>query len=392
MKMNTKLLALLFVGAFIVSAGLSLGVSLDPQGTLLETEDPDVEDLEDTDDDDPEDTDDDDDDDKDDDDKDDDDDDVDDDYEDEHGREVKVEYDDDEIKLESELKTGDTKDEFQIKIKAEDKLGIKLEYESETETDETEIELEIEFKVEFKDLIEFVDTNADGLYTKDVDEEIQKYRLDDFSPIGYFPQIQPDNSTLHYFNVSTTDGVFTAHIFIAGEFMDLESTILTPTQVKIDLEILNFPYMNDSSQLALYTKLESEFEIEEEDVTEDELLGFASDESGLQSIMNGFRAGFSWAEFADVDGIQMPVYVTSPVDVDPDDDEDDHEDEDDEKIYIIYPRGDHIYHDPKIGVLGIMADPEPSFLEAIPGYPLWALFAGSIAIISMLAISKRKFR
>ena len=382
MKLNTKMVALLFVGAFIVSAGLSLSVSLNPQDA------PGLTEVEDTDDDDPEDTDDGDDDEDDD----HDDDDVDDDYEDEHGREVKVEYDEDEIKLESELKTGDTKDEFQIKIKAEDKLGIKLEYESETETDDTEIELEIEFKVEFKVLIEFVDTDADGLYTKDVDEEIQKYRLDDFSPIGYFPQIQPDNSTLHYFNVSTTDGVFTAHIYIAGEFMDVGATTLTPTETKIDIEILNFPYINDSSQLALYTKLESEFEIEEEDVTEDELLGFASDESGLQSVRNGFRAGFSWAEQANVDGVMQNVFVTSPVDVDPDDDEDDHEDEDDEKIYIVYPRGDHIYHDPKIGVLGIMADPTPSFLEAIPGYPLWALFAGSIAIISMLAISKRKFR
>ena len=106
--------------------------------------------------------------------------------------------------------------------------------------------------------------------------------------------------------------------------------------------------------------------------------------------MNGFMAGFTWAEFADVDGIQMPVYVTSPEDVEADDDEDDEDDDDDEKIYIVYPRGTHIYHDPKIGVLGIMADPSPTFLESIPGFPLWGLAAGAIAIIGMLAISKQR--
>jgi hypothetical protein len=371
MKMNTKLVALVFMGAFIVSAGLSLGVSLNPQDTLLETEDPDTDDTDDGDE-------------VDEDDGDEDDDDIDDDYEDEHGRVVKVENGTDEIKLESELKTGDRKDQFTVKVHAGDDLGIKLEYESESETAlGEETELEIEFKVVFKSLIEFVDIDGDGLYNTSVDEEIQVYRLDDFSPIVYDPQVQPDLSTLHYLNVSTTDGVFTAHIFVAGEFMDMGATILTPTQVKIDIEILNFTYWNDNSQLALYTKLESDYEVEEEEQTEDERLGFspAASESGLQSEMNGFMAGFTWAEQADVDGIMKDVFVTSldSDDVDPNDD----------KMYIIYPRGTRIYHDPKICVLGIMDDPNAL---NIPGYPLWALFAGSIAIISMLAISKRKFQ
>ncbi|MHA1612821.1 MAG: hypothetical protein ACTSYU_12260, partial [Promethearchaeota archaeon] len=295
------------------------------------------------------------------------------------------EFSDSEVQIESELKNGASKDSFQIKIEADDKLGIKLEYESETEAAGVEVELEIEFKVVFKSLIEFVDVNADGIFNESIDEEVQDFRLDDFSPIEYLPEVQADNSTLHYLRVSTTDGVFTAHLFVAGEFMSLNTTVLTPTEIKIDIEIQDFPYINDSSQLALYTKIETEYELEEEDHTENEELGFATNESGLTSEMNGFMAGFSWAEQADVDGVMKNVTIT-PVDVD-----DDHPD--DEKIYINYPRGTHIYHDPKIGVLGILDTPPTlngSILDSIPGYSLWAVFGATIALMSMLTYSKRR--
>ena len=382
MKLNKKLIALVLMGAFVISAGISIGVSFEQQGkdvpvltgmenpNIAETEDPEDKDAESTDDspDDDEDK-----------------DEIDDEYENENERDISVEYDDKEIQIESELKNGASKDQFQIKIEAGDDLGIKLEYESETVTDGSEVELEIEFKVVFKALIEYVDVNADGIFNESIDEEIQDYRLDDFSPIVYLPEIQADNSTLHYLRISTTDGVFTAHAYIAGEFMSLNTTVLTPTEVKIDIEIQNFPYMNDSSQLALYTKLESEYELEEDDQTENEENGFATNESGLSSDMNGFMAGFSWAEQAEIDGIIQNVTV-SPVDVD-------EESPDDEKIYINYPRGTHIYHDPKIGVLGLLEAPPAlngSILDSIPGYSLWAVFAAAVALMSMLAYSKRR--
>jgi len=235
MKSKKKLLGILLIGAFLISVGMTLGVSYqqpDNQNLITEVVDLDV---------DPEDAEDD----IDDEDEDEDDDGVDDDYEDENEREVKVEYSDNEIQIESQLKTGDTKDEFQIKIEAGDDLGIKLEYESETTTDGVETELELEFKVVFKSLIEFVDVDSNGFYNSDNDTEIQEYMFEEFNPIEYTPILKPDNSTLHYLNISTVDNVFTAHLFVAGEFMDFNSTILTPTELKIDIEITDFPYLND---------------------------------------------------------------------------------------------------------------------------------------------------
>ncbi|MHA1474213.1 MAG: hypothetical protein ACTSRX_03610 [Promethearchaeota archaeon] len=366
MKSKKNLLGILLIMGFLISVGMTLGVSYqqgdapNPITEVLDADD-DPEDAEDDIDD-----------------GDDDDDGVDDKFEDENEREVKVEYSDNEIQIESELKVGETKDEFQIKVEAGDDLGIKLEYESETTTDGVETELELEFKVVFKSLIEFVDMDDNGIYNSDNDTEIQEYKLDNFNPIEYTTIIQPDASTLHYFNVSTDDNVFIAHLFVAGEFMDLGATILTPTEVKIDIEITDFPYLDDASQLAVYTKFETEYEMEIDEETEDEEMGYAEDESGIVTSMNGFMADFTWAETALVDGTVMSV-STTPIDTDDIDPNDD-------KIYIVYPRGAHIYHDPRIGMVGILLD--SSF--NIPGFPLWTLFAFSAAIVAMIAMKRKK--
>jgi len=93
--------------------------------------------------------------------------------------------------------------------------------------------------------------------------------------------------------------------------------------------------------------------------------------------MNGFMADFTWAETALVDNTVMNV-LTTPIDTDDIDPNDD-------KMYIIYPRGAHIYQDQRIGMVGIFLD--SSF---IPGFPLWTLFAFSAAIVAMIAIKSKK--
>ncbi|MHA1721332.1 MAG: Loki-CTERM sorting domain-containing protein [Promethearchaeota archaeon] len=380
MKPNKKFLSILLISAFLISVSMTFSVAYqqqDDQSLINEVDDPEDDPENDEDDDNnssetndsgEED-------------EDEDGDNVDDDFEDENEREIKVEYDDDEIQIKSELKNGDSKDEIEIKVKAGDDLGIKLEYQSETTLDSVESELEVEFKVMFKSLIEFIDLDGNGIFNSDNDTEIQEYKLNNFSAIEYTPEIQPDNSTLHYLKISTVDNVFTAHLYIAGEFMDLNTTIITPTELKIDIEISNFPYLNGSSQLALYTKLETEYELEENDETEDEKNGFVENESGVITSMNGFMADFTWAETALVDGTVMKV-LTTPIntdDIDPNDD----------KIYIIYPRGTHIYHDPKIGMVGILLNTS-SLLENIPGFPLWTIFAFSATIIAIITLKYKK--
>ncbi|WP_457559542.1 Loki-CTERM sorting domain-containing protein [Candidatus Harpocratesius sp.] len=323
--------------------------------------------------------------------KDEDKDDIDDEYENENKREVKVEVFNNEIKLESSKESNNTQNKFEIKIKWDDGISLKLEFESEFENNSVESELEVNFKVAFKRIIEYLDNDGDKIFNKENDTTVQEYNIDTFKSPEYTPIVQNDSSILHYIKISTLDNIFTIHLFAAGEFMNVESTTITPTQVKIDLEINNFPFIENTSRLAVYTKLESEYEYEEENETEDEVYGFASQEAGISSMMNGFAAAFSWAEYALIDNVTQNVLVSS---ISKDD-----EDSTKEKMYFNYPQGINIYHDPKMGVKGLLTEPviqnlptgtNSDFLSSIPGYSAWVLLGvASMAVITLILKRKR---
>lgn len=308
---------------------------------------------------------------------------VDDDLEESNGRDINIEISDEEAKIESELKLGESKDEFTLKVSTEDEgIEAKLEYESEIETAETETEFELDFKINFYALIEFVDTNADGVYNES-DDLKQTVPLTDFDPISYTV-----DTDLHMITVSTSDGVFTCKLYAVGEFAVIDGTIVTPTEVKIDIIIQDFNYLDTTSMLALYTRLETKTEYEVEDETDDELEGFAENEAALETTMNAFTGFFSWVETATVDGVEVQV-TSSFYDEDDSDDEDD--DNYEKKIYLNYPHGDLIVHDPKIGIAGILQS--PSIPSEIVSKVLDILklskegYLASIAFFTILVIS-----
>lgn len=281
---------------------------------------------------------------------DDDDDGIDDDFEESHKRDISIEFEPNQIQIESSMRNGAQKDEIQLKITFESEgLSIEISYESEM-TSENSTEFEIEFEVNFRKLIEFVDMDDNGIYNSSVDDTVQEVLLDSFQPAIYTPINISDDTLLHYFIVNTTDGVFAAHIYLVEEFDIVNGTFIKPTQTKIDIEITDFNYTNGSSQLALYTKLESEVEYEEDEDTENEEEGHASDEKGVIVSSTDFAGFFTWTENATIDGISK-VVLGSPIEVDDDD-------ENEQKMYLNYPRGNHIYHDP---IMGVMAFPKASF-------------------------------
>ncbi|KKM18627.1 hypothetical protein LCGC14_1663800, partial [marine sediment metagenome] len=316
---------------------------------------------------------------------DDDDDGIDDDFEDENKRDIKIDIDDDEFEIESKIRNGGTSDELRLKVRHDDRLSFKFTYESEWESESgSESELELEFKVEFRKLIEYVDLDDNGMYNKSVDQFIQEIELDSFQPIIYTTSSLSDDTTLHYFIANTTDGVFTAHIFFVEEFAVINSSFIAPTQTKIDIEISNFNYIDDNSQLGLYIRLESEIEYEEDDETQDETEGHASDEDGVVLENNDYTGIFTWKENAVIDGVVMDV-LSSKLEVDDDD-------EGEQKLILNYPRGNHIYHDPKVG----MTYTQPSGSASSPTSILPTVLIGAgasiiiIGVIVVVLIKKRK--
>ena len=298
---------------------------------------------------------------------DDDDDGVDDDLEESHKRNVEIQFEPGEIQIESTLRNGARHDQIKLKIRNESEgLSIEFGYEYDLSTENT-TEVEIEFEVTFRKLIEFVDLNANGIFNPSVDTLIQEVLLNNFQPVVYTTSPLSGDTELHYLIINSTDGVFTAHIYLAEEFDVVNGTFIKPTQTKIDIEITDFNYIDGSSQLALYTKLESEIEYEEDEHTENEDDGRASEEKEVIISTTDFAGFFSWAENAMVDGISKAV-LASNLQVDDDD-------ENEQKMYLNYPRGNHIYHDPVMGVMAIV----PATMDI----PIIII----ISIISILGIS-----
>ncbi|MHA1988047.1 MAG: hypothetical protein ACW98D_15540 [Promethearchaeota archaeon] len=205
------------------------------------------------------------------------------------------------------------------------------------------IQYKLKFDVWFRGLIEFVDLNDNDILDFEIDEIIEDYGFGTFQPVDYSLISISDDTNLHYILLNTTDGVFATHIYFVEEFVYVDETLISPTQVKIDIEITNFNYTHPDSQLALHTKLWSEaIGYEETEETEDEKEGYASEEKEVYINSEEYTGIFSWKETALIDGVEMPV-LTKRIVVGG-------EDEHLEKLYICYPRGNHIYHDPKIGI------------------------------------------
>ncbi len=265
----------------------------------------------------------------------------DDDDEKENARDLQIEVSDSEASIESRLKTGDIHNEFNVEMTTEDE-GLEIQFEFEIDNDT--VETEIEFEVTISEIVEYIDDPIDGFYNESIDEIVQALELDDFNPIVYTIETI-SNDTVHVFAVETTDGIFSAQIYFTGEFVLINDTLIAPTQLKIDIGIHNFNYSDPNSVLALKVELDSELEVEYEDneETEDEEHERAFDEHEVEIAFGDYTGFFSWIETVNVDGVEYEVKAT-PI----------YSDDEENKLYLNYPRGNEIIHDPKIGIADIL--------------------------------------
>ncbi len=307
---------------------------------------------------------------------DDDDDGIDDDKEDLNERKIEIELDSDEAKISSEFESNSTENEIEIEIKAEDD-SLRIKYEYSTEIDDNETELE--FSIKFFEIIEYIDNNNDSMYDDSIDTAVQIYELGDFKPIAYLYE-NLTQGELYTFTVTTIDDVFTAKIYATGEFLEVGDTLITPTEIKVDLIISNFPYIDDESALALNVKLEVEGEVEYDEETEDEEYERSTLEKELEINVNDYLGFFSWSEISLVDGVERPVLANF------------YDNEGSEqKLYLNYYRGDLIIHDPKIGVMNVLnLGPTNLFslsLFTIGGISLLVVF--SIALVGLRKLKRK---
>jgi len=281
---------------------------------------------------------------------------INDEFEDLNKRHVEVDIVEDEIHIFSIKRSENGKDQISIFISYNtDGINFVIRYRSKIGE---ESEFDIAFRVLIREIIEFVDTNEDGIYHPETDIKIQNVQLNNFFNVTPEIKLISNSSRLHYLRIRTKDEIFAAHLYIAEEFALVDSILITPSQLKIDFEISNFDYFNESSQLALLVELDSESDFEHEEETEDEENGYAESESSFTTSMGNYTGYLTWSNTALINEVIEEISV-SPLFVD------DHG----QNFYISYPRSEYIYHDLKIGIEDILIplakSPSPTNLAVL---------------------------
>ena len=310
---------------------------------------------------------------------------VEDDIEDKNRREISVEYDDYEAKIQSELSSNGVENSFTAEMKSTSEgLEYILEFEKEIDSNETEIE----FEITLSKIIEFIDENDNGTYEPLIDTVASEYEINSYNPIEYSAEVI-NNNTIHIFSVETSDGIFSSTMYVSEEFAIINDTLITPTELKFDIIINNYTFTEVDSYLALKIEIESELEIdyEEDEETEDEKDGRTSDEQEIEIDYGNYTGFFSWLKTATIDDIEYAINATQIETVS-------------EKgiMYLSYPHGNEIYHDPKVGIEGLIrgwADPTGTgFWVNLPNLSQNELLIVSaisfLVIISLVMVFRRK--
>jgi hypothetical protein len=181
------------------------------------------------------------------------------------------------------------------------------------------------------------------------------------------------------------------------EFSVINGLQVSPTLLKMDIEIHNFPYLQNTSQLALQTNIETS-------TSNVNLMEDNEKLMGLNTTIGNYSAVFTWIDNVSIDGeIKTTNVWVLPDDFDEENQNNDDFDEENQnyelELYLLYPRGEHILHDPTIGTplsslsyaqgIQVMAPQLPilaKFIEVVPHLSIYDLFAGSL-IATMLLVS-----
>jgi hypothetical protein len=288
-------------------------------------------------------------------------------------RGIHIDFEPYEIELKSLLLSENTHHEIEIELDSSEKIKVSMEFSTSNNTPEPEIEI----SVEFREIIEFEDRNDNGFYDS-ADEEVSVYDLReaDYREIEYSTDTTQDGETEHILIAQTTDNVFKVVVHAVGNFAKIESGTISPSEIKIDLIIQNYPYMEEDTKLAISAKLESEEEMRDGQEGND-------DEGKVIISAVDAEAYFSWASTADVDGVETPVRTSTET-----------EEDGDLKIYFAYERGTEIDHDPKLGVpfLTVSSVTQDSNDDSSPRVAAYiaAMLVGGLAIGGAVYIRRKK--
>lgn len=290
-------------------------------------------------------------------------------------REVKVEVGEARAEFKLEREAGEAEDELKFIIDTEE-VEAKLEFTSENVTGEDSVEL----KVRFLELREFRDADGDGAFDQG-EEIVQTVELADAS----WRDLAVNETTVDGAGgqklTAVADlpggGRFGLDFIVLGDFATVGAVDLMPTDVKFDIRILDFPFAEDGTLVALL--LEEKHEAEHEVEVDEDAGALVVDAGGVEALL-------TWASNATVDGADSPVGVTVlESESETESDKEGSESEEKRLLAFAYARGGDIAHDPVMGV-------RSSSLEAAgtPGFGVAFAVAAVAAVAFMAAAARRR--
>jgi DNA-binding transcriptional ArsR family regulator len=304
-----------------------------------------------------------------------------------NSREVKVEFQQNLVVIDS--------DKLDEQNEQNEQNETKIKYNIHYNSEELETQIlyypkssspnwAVNFRFRVENIIEYLDSDQNMLFEEELDQILQTYELTGFYLANYTEITLETNHTINLIQINSSDDVFSTYFYISEQFVAFANSILTPSQIKIDFSIINFPYLDENSRLALNLKLIGNNRYQTQHQTYDEEKGFASNESAIDVGLDS-AAYFSWQTFAYVDGISTPVYIsnapTSP------------SQRNELQFYLNYEQGAIIFHDPKLGIKDILdlfipgTDSDWTVIQMIG-----MIFVASTVLIFGLMMTKQEYR
>jgi hypothetical protein len=249
-----------------------------------------------------------------------------------------------------------------------------------------------QFSLIVEQLIEFSDVNGDGKYDpNDVVLSSLNMSNSTFTNITYTNSTASDGTAITIMETHTSDGMFSIQIYlVSGRTMYLNNTI-TSKEIKIDFAITDYPFVNQTSQLALITQMETPFIVAPEQETYDEQQGTAIQESGLNISSTTHSGFFTWANEASVDDVIQPISVTVLSETEETFTGNAQETSTSTQVIFSYPHGERILHDPKIGIVNILQTIIPTVLplEYLSLIYLFACIISGIIFLGVIRYRKK---
>jgi len=187
----------------------------------------------------------------------------------------------------------------------------------------------------------------------------------------------------------TTDGIFSLKIQLFSSLSSEAGWVVGPSEIKYDIIIKDYPFKENDSYLALDTALS----IPEGPVTpfNRELEGERPEQGEPPVFMErgvGFEKSsasmfFSWATNVTVDGEEHNVTAEYSGWLDD-------EGRTVDMVSFIYPAGEKIYHDPKLGVADLLEDSGDTALEFVEMLLSWSTGLGvGLVVVAVVGFRHR---